>query len=186
MNEKQLVKISKRLSLYLRHAPHEIGLTLQPGGWVAVDDLLEGCHRHGFALERSELEEVVAQNSKQRFSFDETGTLIRANQGHSVEIDLQLESQEPPATLWHGTAQHIAPTLEREGILRMKRHHVHLSGDIATARTVGARHGRPVIFEVNAAQMARDGHVFYRSENGIWLVDEVPPKYLRKAVGKHE
>lgn len=178
-----LVRISKFLSKHLRHEPEALGLTLGPGGWVEVEDLLAGCARHGMRITRAELDEVVANNSKQRFSFDETGTRIRANQGHSVEVDLELQPQEPPAVLYHGTGHRTADAIEKDGLLKMKRHHVHLSGDVPTARAVGARHGKPVIFAVDAARMHAEGHVFYRSDNGVWLVDQVPPGFLSRLSG---
>ena len=181
MDEARLVKISKSLSKHLRHDPAGLGLTLTPGGWVRVDDLLAALGQRRFSLSRAELEEVVAGNNKQRFSFDETGTLIRANQGHSVDVDLQLEPTAPPETLYHGTGHQTAPIIAREGLKKMRRHHVHLSGDRETARAVGVRHGRPVIFTVHAAAMAEAGHVFFRSENGVWLTDAVPPGFLEIA-----
>lgn len=180
MDETRLVKISKYLSKHLRHDPGGLELTLTPGGWVGVDDLLAACARRRFGLSRAELEEVVARNSKQRFSFGAGGTLIRANQGHSVEVDLQLEPTPPPAVLYHGTSHQTAPVIARAGLDKMRRHHVHLSADTETARAVGARHGRPIIFAVDAAAMAQAGHLFFRSDNGVWLTDSVPPKFLRQ------
>ncbi len=179
MDDARLIKISKYLSKHLRHDPAGLGLTLAPGGWVPVADLLAACARRRFSVTQVELEEVVAQNSKQRFSFDATRTLIRANQGHSVEVDLQLEPASPPDLLYHGTGHHTADIIGRMGLDKMRRHHVHLSADLETARAVGARHGRPVIFMVDAAAMAQAGHLFYRSENGVWLTDVVPPEFLR-------
>ncbi len=178
MNETRLVRISKFLSKHLRHDPEGLGLTLAPGGWVGVDDLLAACARHRFGLSRAELEEVVAQNSKQRFSFDSTGTLLRANQGHSVDVDLQLEPATPPNILYHGTGHQTADVIARTGLDKMRRHHVHLSADVGTARAVGARHGRPVIFAVDASAMSQAGRLFYRSDNGVWLTDAVPPTFL--------
>jgi putative RNA 2'-phosphotransferase len=180
MNEERLVRTSKFLSKHLRHDPAGLGLELEPGGWVAVSDLLAGCARKGMRISMAELREVVEQNSKQRFSFDETGEKIRANQGHSVEVDLELEPREPPSTLFHGTGHRTADLIEKEGLQKMRRHHVHLSPDVETAVKVGSRHGRPVVFQIDAAAMSRDGHVFYCSENGVWLVDAVPALYLRR------
>jgi putative RNA 2'-phosphotransferase len=180
MNETNMVRISKFLSKHLRHDPAGLGLELETGGWVKVDDLLAACARKGQRLSRETLEAVVAGNDKQRFSFDDTGTRIRANQGHSVEIDLQLKPQPPPALLFHGTGHTTADVIAREGLERMQRHHVHLSPDLETARKVGARHGKPVLFEVDTARMHADGFEFYRSENGVWLVDNVPAGYLRR------
>jgi putative RNA 2'-phosphotransferase len=179
MNEQRRVKVSKFLSRHLRHAPADLGLTLQPGGWVGVEDLLAGCNRSGVPLTRGELEEVVRTSDKQRFAFDETGTLIRANQGHSVEIDLQLEPATPPDVLYHGTAEGTVETILKTGLKRMKRHHVHLSSATPTAQKVGARHGRPVVLLVDARAMSEAGVPFYCSANGVWLVEEVPPQYLR-------
>ncbi len=180
MDSARLVRISKYLSKHLRHQPERLGLTLAPGGWVSVNDLLEACARKGFPLVRAELEEVVAKNDKRRFSFDETGTLIRANQGHSVEVDLQLEPLEPPPMLYHGTGHNSVESILSAGLLRMARHHVHLSADAETAQKVGARHGRPVVFAVDAGAMRQAGHLFYRSENGVWLTVHVPPAFLRQ------
>jgi putative RNA 2'-phosphotransferase len=179
MDPKRLVKISKYLSKHLRHEPERLGLELAPGGWVRVEDLIAACARNSFPLTREQLEEVVAGNDKQRFSFDPTRTLIRANQGHSTAVDLHLEPATPPALLYHGTgAQHVE-TIRREGLKRMARHHVHLSIDVPTAIKVGARHGKPVVLEVDAAAMHAAGYSFYVSANGVWLTDTVPPEYLR-------
>jgi putative RNA 2'-phosphotransferase len=179
MNDNRRVHVSKFLSKYLRHQLEELGLTLQPGGWVAVDELLQACVKHRFAVTAEELEEVVATSDKKRFAFDETGTCIRANQGHSVEVDLQLQPVEPPPLLYHGTAEQMVPVILREGLRKMERHHVHLSKDIATAQKVGARRGRPAIFCIDAGRMFHDGHHFLVSANGVWLTDHVPPPYLR-------
>jgi putative RNA 2'-phosphotransferase len=178
MDERRLVHISKYLSKHLRHQPERLGLTLAPGGWVAVDALLAAAARHNIPITRAELDEVVAHNDKQRFSFDPTNTLIRANQGHSVPVDLELEPLTPPEWLYHGTGQQTAAIIRQEGLRKMGRHHVHLSADVKTATAVGTRHGRPVVFTVEAARMHRDGFAFYRSANGVWLVDRVPPEYL--------
>ena len=140
----RLTRVSKYLSKYLRHAPHELGLTLQPGGWVPVDDLLAAAHDHGFPISYDELVECVETNDKRRFSFDATGELIRANQGHSVEVDLQLEEREPPEVLYHGTVERFLPSILAGGLNKGRRHHVHLSKDVETARKVGARRGKPV------------------------------------------
>ena len=180
MDDTRLVKVSKYLSKHLRHQPERLGLTLEPGGWVGVEELRAACARNRFPFTRAELDEVVARNDKRRFAFDATGTRIRANQGHSVEVDLQLEPVEPPEVLYHGTGQGAAEAVAREGLRRMARHHVHLSADVPTARRVGARHGRPVVFTVAAGAMHRAGFPFYRSENGVWLVDHVPSEYLSR------
>ena len=171
-------QLSRRLSYLLRHAPHEAGLTLERGGWVGVEDLLRGLARGGLPVTRGQLAAVVAGSNKQRFSFDASGLRIRANQGHSVPVNLELSPQTPPDVLYHGTTEPFTAAIFREGLQRRQRHHVHLSPDTDTARKVGARRGRPVILTVDAAAMQRAGHVFYRSENGVWLVDAVPPEYL--------
>ena len=180
MDDARLVKISKFLSKHLRHRPEALGLRLGAGGWVPVDALLAACAERGFPLSRAELDDVVARNDKQRFAFDPTGTLIRANQGHSVQIDLGLMPEVPPPVLYHGTGERAVASILKNGLVKMRRHHVHLSGDVATARRVGARHGRPVVLAVDAAAMHREGFIFYRSANGVWLVDRVPPGYVRQ------
>ena len=180
MNNSRLIKISKYLSKHLRHQPEQIGIKLAPGGWVSVDELLAACKKHSFQIHLTELQEVVAKNDKKRFSFDSTGSLIRANQGHSVEVDLQLEPTIPPKVLYHGTGHRAVEAILQQGLSKMSRHHVHLSSDLITAHKVGTRHGRPVIFIVDAAGMQEDGYTFYCSDNGVWLVDNVPPKYLQQ------
>jgi putative RNA 2'-phosphotransferase len=179
MNQQRIIRVSKYLRKYLRHQPEHLGLTLAPGGWVAVDELLAACAHQNFPISRDELADVVATNDKQRFAFDPSGTRIRANQGHSVTIDLGLEPLTPPDTLYHGTGHRAVASILREGLHRMSRHHVHLSKDIPTARKVGSRHGRPSILAVDTAAMHRDGYAFFCSANGVWLVDHVPPSYLR-------
>ena len=173
MNEKELIRISKRLARHLRHDPAALGLTLAPGGWVPVDALVRALE-----ITRSELAEVVEKNNKRRFAFDETGTRIRASQGHSVPVDLGLPDATPPDVLYHGT---VAPNLDaifREGLRPMNRHAVHLSATPETARTVGARRGRPVILRIDAAAMSAAGHTFQVSANQVWLTASVPPPYL--------
>lgn len=179
MNNSRLVKISKYLSKNLRHTPEKIGISLAEGGWVSVDELLKASQKNGFLFTRAELDEVVAKNDKKRFSFDATGTLIRANQGHSVEVDLLLTPTLPPDVLYHGTGANAVASILQNGLCKMSRHHVHLSTDISTARKVGTRHGKPVVFLVDAAAMHKQDYEFYCSENGVWLVDYVPPKYLQ-------
>jgi putative RNA 2'-phosphotransferase len=172
------VKISKFLSLVLRHKPETIGLRLDEAGWVNVADLLAALDAHGRPVTRAELEATVADNDKKRFAFDEDGTRLRASQGHSVEVELDYAPAVPPAVLYHGTVEKFLPSIRQQGLLKGRRHHVHLSADVATAQKVGARRGRPVILSVKAAAMQTDGHVFYLSANGVWLTDAVPPAYL--------
>ena len=181
MDDRRLVKASKYLTRHLRHRPERIGLRLETGGWVGVDDLLRACAAHGFALTRDELRQVVERNDKQRLGFDATGTRIRAHQGHSVEIDLGLAPAQPPALLFHGTGAAAVDAILESGLDRRGRHHVHLSPDVATATRVGARHGRPVVLEVDAARMAADGLAFYVTANRVWLTEAVPAAYLRRA-----
>jgi putative RNA 2'-phosphotransferase len=186
MTDKDRVRISKFLSKHLRHEPEALGLALEPGGWITVDSLLDGCRSRGMSLTLDDLRSIVATSDKQRFAFDETGTRIRANQGHSVDVDLQLAPIAPPPALYHGTAERHVPAILRDGLRKMARHHVHLSVDVETATRVGSRHGRAVALLVDAASMAAAGHVFYRSENGVWLTDHVPPAFLRIAEGPIE
>ncbi|MFO0935507.1 MAG: RNA 2'-phosphotransferase [Gemmataceae bacterium] len=178
MNEKRRKTFSRFLSKHLRHAPEEIGIELQPGGWVDVDAMLMACQKHGVSMTREELDIVVRDNEKQRFAFDDTRTRIRANQGHSVDVDLQLLPTVPPTTLYHGTATRFVDSIERHGLLKQSRQHVHLSAELETAITVGRRHGQPFIFEVDCQAMLNDGFVFYLAANGVWLTDHVPSKYL--------
>jgi len=179
LDDKQLVKISKFLSKYLRHEPESLGLTLAPGGWVRVDELMAASKERNFAFTLDELKAMVAQNDKQRFSFDPSGTLIRANQGHSTEVDLQLKPATPPDVLYHGTGKKSVDAIQKSGLQKMSRHHVHLSRDLVTARKVGARHGVSVIFQIDARAMHAAGIEFYCSDNGVWLVDHVPTEYLK-------
>lgn len=179
MDDKRRTKISKFVSLVLRHQPETAGLVLESDGWVPVDGLLSGAANAGLAFTRDELDEVVSRCDKQRFAFDETGTKIRANQGHSAEVDLTFAEAEPPAELFHGTAERNRAVITRDGLLKMARHHVHLSADIDTAKKVGVRHGKPIVFVVDAARMRAAGHAFFRSANGVWLVERVPSQYLR-------
>lgn len=177
---KRLITVSKFLSKHLRHEPDALGLVLAPGGWVVVDELLAGAERSGFAIARDELQQVVAESDKQRFAVDETGLRIRANQGHSTEVELDLPPAIPPALLFHGTVDKFLEAIFAEGLKKMQRHDVHLSADEATATKVGSRRGRPVILIVDAAAMAAEGHTFRVSANGVWLTEQVPVKYLRR------
>ncbi len=179
MNDKRRVTVSKYLSKHLRHAPAEIGLTLEPGGWVPITDVLRAAARHRMPVSREELDEVVATCDKQRFAIDPTGEKIRANQGHSTEVDLQLLPKTPPETLLHGTGAQNRDAILAGGLLKMSRQHVHLSADLDTARKVGSRHGKPLVFVVAAARMAADGFAYFQADNGVWLTDRVPAAYLK-------
>ncbi|TFV48916.1 RNA 2'-phosphotransferase [Blastococcus sp. TF02A-35] len=165
-----VVRASKRLSYVLRHRPDSVGLELDPAGWADVDRLLAALH-----LTREQLERVVATNDKRRFEL--RGDRIRAVQGHSVAVELGYAPERPPPVLFHGTVERFLPSILAEGLRPGRRHAVHLSPDVATARTVGARRGRPVVLRVDAARLADDGTTFSRSANGVWLVDAVPPSY---------
>lgn len=175
-----LVRASKFLSLVLRHQPEVVGVTLDGAGWIDVDVLLAALARHGNAMTRETLDEVVFSNDKQRFAFSDDGGRIRANQGHSVEVDLQLEPKSPPALLYHGTADRFLDLILREGLRAMSRHHVHLSSSKEVAMRVGKRHGQLVLLCVNAAEMHREGHVFFQSANGVWLTDFVPTAHFKR------
>ena len=178
---KRLVTVSKFLSKYLRHEPEALGLSLEPGGWVYVEDLLAGAAKIGFTIASDELAQIVAESEKRRFSFDQTGTMIRANQGHSTEVDLQLTEVDPPAQLFHGTVSKFLDAILAEGLQKMDRHDVHLSKDIQTAAKVGERRGKPIILAIDSGRMAADGFKFRVSANGVWLTDHVPPHYVRLA-----
>ncbi len=179
MNEQQTRKISKFLSLILRHNPGKIGLNLDPQGWADVDELLQKVN--GFRkweLTRADLDIVVETNNKKRFAYSPDGKQIRASQGHSIKIDLGLEPATPPAVLYHGTATRFLDSIMAQGLQSKSRQHVHLSWDTETATTVGKRHGKVVILRIDAAQMAADNLLFYLSENDVWLTDHVPVKYI--------
>jgi putative RNA 2'-phosphotransferase len=170
------VKISKFLAYVLRHDPAAAGLELGPGGWVAVDALLAGMARAGRPVDRARLEAVVAGGDKRRYEL--VGDRIRAAQGHSQPVDLQLDPVRPPDVLYHGTVERFLPAIDADGLRPGERTHVHLSADVATARTVGARRGEPVVLRVDAAGMHAAGALFYRATNGVWLTDRVPPERL--------
>jgi putative RNA 2'-phosphotransferase len=172
-------RVSKRLSYVLRHAPDSVGLDLDRAGWVAVDDLLRALAAVGLPLSDEQLRRVVEQDDKGRFAFDATRTRVRANQGHSVPVDLGYVPQTPPDVLFHGTPVRSIDAILSEGLSRRNRHAVHLSPDVRTAALVGGRRGHHVVLVVDAAAMAADGAVFTRSPNGVWLVDAVAPQYLR-------
>ncbi len=169
---------SKFLSLVLRHAPERIGLALDAQGWTTVDDLIAKAKAAGVALDHATLLEIVATSDKQRFTLSADGTRIRAAQGHSVDVDLDLSPAVPPAVLFHGTARTNIDAILAEGLKPGRRRHVHLSPDIETARRVGMRHGTPVIFEVGTARMHADGLIFWQADNGVWITERVAPAYL--------
>jgi putative RNA 2'-phosphotransferase len=175
--------LSRKLSYVLRHNPDSLGLTLDEAGWVDVAALLAGLAADGAPITRTELNELVAGSDKQRFALDSGGDRIRAQQGHSVPVALGLPARTPPPVLYHGTVASFLSSITSQGLTRQGRHHVHLSADRATARRVAARRGTPVVLTIDAAAMAADGHAFYLSGNGVWLVDAVPPGYLAVSHG---
>lgn len=176
--EPSLIRISKFLSLVLRHNPGKIGLALDPNGWADVDELLQKANRSGFRFDRQTLEKVVTENDKKRFAFSLDGRKIRASQGHSIQVDLQLEPVSPPDVLYHGTAERFKASILEKGLRPGNRQYVHLSKDIETAIKVGSRHGKPIVLIVDTRIMEKDGLAFYLSDNGIWLTEYVPVKYL--------
>lgn len=178
-SNKGLDRASKYISLILRHHPEAIGITLDEHGWVDVEQLVRGVQKTR-PFDREMLEEIVRTDEKQRYSFNQDKTRIRANQGHSVPVDVELRAAEPPEYLYHGTGRKYVESIDRTGLVPKGRLYVHLSGDVDTAAKVGSRHGQPVVYRVGSGRMKRDGHVFYRSVNGVWLVKAVPVEYLGK------
>lgn len=174
------VSKSKFLSLVLRHKPETIGITLDANGWIDVDALLTAMAAHGRPLSLPDLERIVRENDKTRFALSEDNKRIRANQGHSVEVDLALQPQAPPEKLFHGTVEKFLPSILRDGLQKGQRHHVHLSPDVETAIKVGERRGKPIILEISSGEMHRNGHAFFVSGNGVWLVDQVPPPFIQR------
>lgn len=178
MTDARRSTVSKYISRHLRHTPDAIGLTLGEGGWVEICTLLSAASDNEFPITRNELEEVVRRCSKQRFALDVERQLIRANQGHSVEVDLALDPLAPPPQLYHGSSSRFRASIVASGLRKMSRQHVHLSADVETAITVGSRHGKPIVFVIDTMSMSCDGIVFFRAANGVWLTDHVPPQYL--------
>jgi putative RNA 2'-phosphotransferase len=173
-----LKPISKFLSLVLRHKPEEIGLSLDENGWASVQELMEKMNEKGISINMELLDAIVETNDKKRFAFNEDKTRIRASQGHSIDVDLNMEPAEPPAFLYHGTGEKNLSLILATGIKKMNRQHVHLSKDKETAVTVGSRHGKPVVLTVRSGQMHTDGIKFYLSANGVWLTEFVDVKYI--------
>lgn len=174
-----LTRTSRFISLILRHKPEEIGITLDEHGWADVQALIEGVNK-SHPLTMDMLEEIVRTDEKGRYSFNEDHTLIRANQGHSIPVDVELKETTPPEILYHGTGEKFTASIDKIGLIPKSRLYVHLSSDRETAVNVGARHGKPVIYRVQAGIMNEDGYPFYLSANGVWLTKEVPIKYLDK------
>ncbi len=172
-----LKETSKFISLILRHKPETIGITLDEHGWANVDELIAGIAKT-HPIDMAILEQIVAEDEKQRYSFNENKTLIRANQGHSIPVDVELEEKQPPEILYHGTGEKYVSSINEQGLIPKSRLYVHLSGDEETAHKVGQRHGKPVIYKVKSGEMYNDGYKFFRSVNGVWLTKSVPVKYL--------
>jgi putative RNA 2'-phosphotransferase len=176
--DKELVRLSKFLSLVLRHHPECIGLSLDQGGWARVDELIAAARRADVELDLARLRAVVEHNDKQRFAFSDDGLRIRASQGHSIPVDLGLEAVAPPELLYHGTTPRFLRSIRDQGLVPGQRNHVHLSPDESTAVKVGQRHGQPVVLAIQARRMQQDGFKFYLSANGIWLTGSVPARYI--------
>jgi putative RNA 2'-phosphotransferase len=172
------VRISKFLSLVLRHQPEKVGLALDKAGWVSVAKLLHALEVHGLNVTLEELQEVVRTNDKQRFSFSSDETLIRASQGHSVKVELGGEPKSPPAILYHGTAERFLSSIRQQGLVKGSRQHLHLSEQRETAIEVGRRYGKPVVLRIASERMHTDGYMFFVSDNGVWLTEHVPVEYI--------
>ncbi len=170
---------SKFIALILRHKPETIGITLDEHGWANVDELVAGIAKQQ-AFDRDRLEEIVRTDSKMRYSFNEDHTLIRANQGHSIPVDVELEEKMPPDILWHGTGKKYVSSIDAQGLIPKSSLYVHLSADYDTAVKVGSRHGKPVVYTVAAGDMQKAGYQFYQSVNGVWLTKRVPAQFLKK------
>ena len=176
MDEK---KLGQYLSLILRHKPEVIGIQLDEHGWAKVDELIAGIRKTQF-MDQTLLEKLVAEDEKGRYAFNDDKTLIRANQGHSIPVDVGLKEVQPPEVLWHGTGEKYVASIDREGLISKSRLYVHLSADFQTALKVGSRHGKPVVYAVDARRMHEEGYVFFLSVNGVWLTQRVPMVYLKK------
>ena len=179
MKNKTENEISKYISLILRHKPECISIKLDENGWANVTELINGINKT-IPFNMNMLEEIVNTDNKNRYSFNHDKTLIRANQGHSIDVDVELENKIPPDILYHGTARKYTKMIEKDGLLPKSRLYVHLSTDYNTAITVGKRHGEPVIYEINTSKMIKDGYIFYLSKNNVWLTKAVPAKYIKK------
>lgn len=179
MSPDQTTRTCKFLSLVLRHQPETAHITLDSAGWTDVDELLRGCTQARRSITRDQLQHIVDTNAKRRFEFSADGKRIRASQGHSVEVDLAYEPQAPPELLYHGTATRFLDSIREQGLIKGQRHHVHLAAETKVTLQVGARHGKPVLLTILASAMRAAGHTFYCSTNGVWLVEHVPPEFVR-------
>ncbi|MCM1505993.1 MAG: RNA 2'-phosphotransferase [Ruminococcus flavefaciens] len=174
-----LTKISRFLSLILRHKPEVIGIELDKKGWADVSELITGVNKTGeYFLDMKTLERIVSTDEKKRYSFTPDKKKIRANQGHSVKVDVELKECQPPELLWHGTGEKYVDSINSEGLKPKGRLYVHLSADVETALKVGGRHGKPVVYKIMSGEMYRQGYVFYLSENGVWLADFIPTDFM--------
>lgn len=182
MNGKEMESLSKFISLILRHRPETVGITLDEHGWADAWELMDGLRKSGRSIDMDILEEIVRTDEKGRYSFSADKALIRANQGHSIPVDVELEEKQPPQYLYHGTAERFLDPILAEGLKPMSRLYVHLSKDEETALKVGRRHGKPVVLKIRAEDMRKDGHRFYLSANGVWLVKGVPAGYISVSV----
>ncbi|MBE5850288.1 MAG: RNA 2'-phosphotransferase [Lachnospiraceae bacterium] len=171
------VRIGKYVSMLLRHHPEEAEVSLDEHGWTDVTDLIEKV-KPKYPLTEELLHEMALGIDKQRYEFSEDGRRVRAVHGHSVKVDLGYDVVEPPAILYHGTAEKYRDSIEEQGLIKKERQFVHLSEHIEQAKDVGRRHGKLVLYEVDSGKMNKDGHIFYRSTSGVWLTDHVPPQYL--------
>lgn len=179
MNAEQTKRLSKFLSLVLRHEPGKIGISLDEAGWTPVEELLAALARHGKSVSRADLDFVVTNNDKKRFAFSNDGLSIRASQGHSVEVELGYVGADPPEILFHGTVEKFLESIRRLGLIKGSRHHVHLSSTHDTAATVGSRRGKPLVLTVRAQAMQTAGHAFFKSANGVWLTEHVPVEFIQ-------
>ncbi len=179
MSKKKLTSTSKLIALVLRHKPDEIGITLDEHGWANVSELIAGIAKTQ-PFDMALLEEIVSTDEKLRYSFNEDKTLIRANQGHSIPVDVELEEKLPPEFLYHGTGEKYTASIDTQGLIPKSRLYVHLSADYDTAVKVGSRHGKPVVYTITAGEMQKSGYAFYQSVNGVWLTKSVPVEFLRK------
>ena len=176
-----ITETSRYIALILRHKPETIDIKLDEHGWANVDELIKGVNKtHPLTMEM--LERIVATDNKQRYSFNEDKSLIRANQGHSISVDVELKEVTPPETLYHGTGEKYVSSIDKLGLIAKSRLYVHLSTNVDTAINVGSRHGKPVVYTVDTRRMSADGYVFYISQNGVWLTKQVPVEYLQKQI----
>ena len=181
-NERPDDTLGRFMTYLLRHHPEAAGLTLDSEGWTDVDALIEGMNKAGRNIDRETLERIVAENNKKRYTLSEDKKRIRANQGHSVDVNVEMEKRDPPDKLYHGTADRFLESIKEKGILRMARQYVHLSPDIPTAVNVGRRHGKPVVLVIDTVKMRADGFVFRISANGVWQSEDIPFEYVSEMI----